>query len=451
MQRKRTYRRSSAYRSAPRRSVKARTTYRRPVARKRAVRAVAVRRVAAGKPATVGSASYSRIGGRIGETLGGYLAPGIGSSLGGALGSMGGSVVDYVTGKGDYKIHKNTLVKPHIVPSFGKGCVRITHREYVGKVQSTVVFNNTSYGINPGLPQTFPWLSQIANNFEMYKMNGLIFEYVSYSANALNSTNTALGKIVLATDYNALDPPYQDVQQMYATEFCNSGPPAASIMHAVECEPAENPLKLYFIRGGPVSSTPAADLRMYDMGNFQIATQGSQQVSDAGELWVTYDVSLCKPSLQAVDEGETLKAAKATCKDYTSFSGMFGKVNNVIMKDGSNFKLTNLNSAGQLEVDPAIDSGRYLVGLYYVGTANPCTEGTLTLTNANILATYWDNGFFSTVSAPSNGTSNARYTTWFVIDVIGSGVVMAFNAYQLPTSVTSLDIMMVQIPSDLVP
>jgi hypothetical protein len=39
----------------------------------------------------------------------------------------------------------------------------------------------------------FPWLSNIAQNFESYKLRGLVFEFKSMSGDALTSTNTALG------------------------------------------------------------------------------------------------------------------------------------------------------------------------------------------------------------------------------------------------------------------
>lgn len=63
---------------------------------------------------------------------------------------------------------------------------------------SAGVFNGLVYKINPGNPETFPWLSSIASNFEAYRIEGLVFEYKTMSADALNSTNTALGQIILS-------------------------------------------------------------------------------------------------------------------------------------------------------------------------------------------------------------------------------------------------------------
>lgn len=54
-------------------------------------------------------------------------------------------------------------------------------------------FNYSTWQLNPGQKSLFPWLAGIASNFESYKFHGLVFEYKSMSADALNSTNTALG------------------------------------------------------------------------------------------------------------------------------------------------------------------------------------------------------------------------------------------------------------------
>lgn len=415
-------------------------------------RRVTRRRAVATKVPVKGSATYSRLGGTIGETLGGFVAPGIGSRIGGALGTMGGSMIDYVTGKGDYMIHKNTLIKPGNVPSFGKGCVRITHREFVAKIDTTSAFAIQSFPINPGMPLTFPWLSQIANNFEMYKMNGLIFEYKSYSADALNSTNTALGKIVLATDYNALDDPYANIQQMYATEFANSGPPSANIMHAVECEPAENPLKLYFIRAGALPETEHADIRMFDMGNFQVATEGAQAASQAGELWVTYDVSLCKPSLQSVDQGETLKWAHATLTSVSNVgaSGVFKFGDNLTMAEGSKFVITGVDSS-RISLPASIDSGKYLVLLSVSGTGTAITLPNPILVNCVAQTTWWQQHTTNVMYAPNNGTSSPNVVFGFVMKVTGAGVEIDYDngSPVWPTNITAVDLVIAQMPDDL--
>lgn len=79
---------------------------------------------------------------------------------------------------------------------FTKRPFRIQNREYIMDIvsgSSANSFNYNTFDLNPGSSVTFPWLNRIAQNFESYRFHGLVFEFKSMSADALNSTNTALG------------------------------------------------------------------------------------------------------------------------------------------------------------------------------------------------------------------------------------------------------------------
>jgi hypothetical protein len=70
-------------------------------------------------------------------------------------------------------------------------------------INGSTAFTNTSFNINPSNALLFPWLSNIAANFSEYRFKNLRFCFNSTSANALNSTNTALGQVIMTTNYNA--------------------------------------------------------------------------------------------------------------------------------------------------------------------------------------------------------------------------------------------------------
>lgn len=239
------------------------------------------------------SGAAARFGSGVGRMIGDWIAPGIAGPVGGALGSGLGTLFSKITGIGDYKVQSNSLVKSSPVPSFGENCIHVKHKEYLGDITSSTAFSSLSFDINPGLASSFPWLSAVASNYQEYAFLGLVYTYVSTSADALNSTNTALGKIAMATDYNAINPSYTSVVQMLATEFSNYGKPNLDLMHAVECAPGMRPTLLQYVRTGPVPAN--ADERLYDLGNFQIAAQGMQATANIGGLWATYDIMLCKP------------------------------------------------------------------------------------------------------------------------------------------------------------
>lgn len=227
---------------------------------------------------------------------GGY-AEDIGSSLGSWLGKKAGGLFSSITGLGDYSVSTNTLVNPNNPPilSNTRQGTRVSHREFITDVLSTTGFTLNSYPINPGMAVTFPWLATVASCYEQYKLWGLIFEYKATSAVALNSTNTALGTVIMATEYDVSKPTFTDKRSMENYVYCTSCPPSVSALHPIECAPNANVLADLYTRSGVETGS---DLRFSDLGNFQIATVGMQQGGVIiGELWCTFDVELIKPRL----------------------------------------------------------------------------------------------------------------------------------------------------------
>lgn len=227
---------------------------------------------------------------------------GVGGLYGGAPGaSLAGQGADWlarVTGMGDYKVSSNSIFSATTgVPSFSGSShsIRVKHREFLGDILSSTQFQISKYPIQPGDPTTFPWLSQVAIAFQEYSIKGLIFQFHSTSANALNSVNTALGTVVMATQYNPARPAFISKPEMEQYEFSCSSKPSCDLLHPIECMPKETPLRQLYIRTGdlPDGEVP----QFYDFGAFYIATVGMQAEATIGELWVTYDIEFYKPRL----------------------------------------------------------------------------------------------------------------------------------------------------------
>jgi len=243
--------------------------------------------------------------GSLGRMAGGALGSLVGGPGGGALGSsILGSVGDFlgnITGMGAYKIKTNSLMGDSGPPAFSgdPGNFVLCHREFIQDIVGSVGFSLTSFPLNAGLLQSFPWLSPVAANFEQIRWLGLVFEFKSTCGNAVSSTNNSLGVVVASTNYDVLNPNFVDKQQMESYEYTTSCNPAQSMVHGVECAPSLTPVSTMYIR--TATSLPAgADQRFYDLGNFQIATTGMQAAVTIGELWVSYHVELIKPKLPAV-------------------------------------------------------------------------------------------------------------------------------------------------------
>jgi hypothetical protein len=241
----------------------------------------------------------SALGGVAGGIFGGPMGMGIGATLGGAVGNG----IGYLTGTGDYVLNNFRSIKSNActVPSFKRSeSTVITHREYLTDIVSGAgtpsAFTANTYPLNPGATLTFPWLAQIAANYEEYEIQGMVFEFISTSGESVASSNTALGTVIMATEYDPTKPIFSSKQAMENYTMAVSFKPSTTMMHAVECKKALTPVKQLYVRtGAPVSGT---DLRWTDFGNFTIATVGMQASGTfLGELFVTYKIKLLKPRL----------------------------------------------------------------------------------------------------------------------------------------------------------
>lgn len=271
--------------------------------------------LAPSRRAVRGRGFYKGFGKHLGSALGGLAGtvgsaltgiPGLGtagSAIGGHLGNLGSRV----TGWGAYQISKNSLMQT--VPSVRnsrtlEGVTIIHHKEYICDIFSGTLtapatstpFTIQTFPINVGMASTFPWLSGVANNYIQYKVNGMLFEFVSSSGDAFSSTNASAGEVILATNYDSVLPTFTTKQQMLNEEFSSSNKPSQNIIHPIECDPKQTPVdKLYIRNDAPPAN---ADLRLYDLGQFSIATIGQQAGGvNLGSLYVTYEIYLYKPSL----------------------------------------------------------------------------------------------------------------------------------------------------------
>jgi len=236
-----------------------------------------------------------------GRALGAYSGlPG-----GGIFGEALGKKLSKLIGSGDYTSNtalndlftKKAALNAHMVFGDDPMAVRVRRREFLGDISSSSVagaFVNYTYPINAGMRQTFPFLSQMAANYEEYCFNGLVFEFISSSSPYLSSS--ALGSVVAAMEYNANAPSFTTKYVMENSALAISNRIDKNLMYGVECAKSDNAQNCYYIRSG-ASTLPATTT---DLGNFQIAlAPGSSFPTSAivGELWVTYDVWLKRPVL----------------------------------------------------------------------------------------------------------------------------------------------------------
>ena len=214
----------------------------------------------------------------------------------------------YITGSGAYyKKAVRAYGRPPSVVNHPDGRVIIRHAEYLEDVPSATAFAIATYPLNPGMQQTFPWLSRIAQNFEEWLPRVIFFEFKTTSSDMIvTGVNTpALGQISMATQYNSLDSNFTNNVQLLNYENASTCKPSQSLRHYIECKRSQTVMDEMYIRTGAIP--PNADLRLYDLGKTSVSSSNMQTNGQKmGQLWVSYEIELRKPRipLDPIDDAE---------------------------------------------------------------------------------------------------------------------------------------------------
>ena len=291
--------------------------------------------------------------------------------------------------------------------------------------------------INPANSRTFPWLNQIAGNYEQYFIEGLVFEFRSTSADALNSTNTALGSVMMATQYDVADPVFRSKAEMLNYEYSNSLKPSDNCLHMVECEPSQSVLSgLYTLDGSAPANT---DSRLYHLGRFSIATVGFQAANvNIGELHVTYQIRLLKPKLYA-ELGMANDWALLTSPTYSDASPLGGTFTS---NAKNNIEIAIAGGTCTIPTSSVIKT--YRIECFWVG-GTPVVLGSLigALTVANCTLQ-------STGVAPGGGSTAATAAIYFAITTTGNSksASFSFGTVALPSAPSNMIVRIMQVPQD---
>lgn len=383
-------------------------------------------------------------------SLGRQLLEGGGSALGGmfgmpGIGRMAGSALSSIVGLGDYEVKENVFMEgrlPQMVNIPKAGGTVIRFQEYLGDVYTSAdivnpdKFTLQSFLINAANSDTFPWLNQIAANYETYSFEGLVFEFRSTSADALNSTNTALGSVMLATQYDVADPVFRSKAEMLNYEYSNSVKPSDNCMHMIECAPSQNVMtELYTLDGSAPSGT---DARLYHLGRFCVATVGFQAANvNIGELHVTYQVRLLKPKLYA-SLGNLGDWYLAQSSNYTNAN----PIPTFLSQSRGNFNVTNPSGAGTIVLPGSAVIKTYRVEVFW-SSVTPVSLVMPILTVANCTLD-------SLGQVPDNGVTTGKASSYFAITTLGNSKVSSFSfggAGTLPAATSQVVILRImQVP-----
>lgn len=351
-----------------------------------------------------------------------------------------------IKGFGDYTLNKNSLMGqgPPIVTNAKDRSFIFRHREYISDITATIDFSVNEFTINPSDINTFPWLAQLASSWEQYKFEGLLFEFKTMSSpNVLSaSATTALGTVIMATQYDVLDGPFANKREMENYEFASSTVPYKSMIHPVECARKETTLTELYIRDGPLPDS--ADPRFYDLGKLSIATQGMQADEGViGELWATYELRLMKPKIPndafqtGVDWYNLETIANAVPYGASSSKLSFSNLGTVLDHTEQEIHINNTSSGGV-----------YIYVHRVTGNSTACTNYVVTYTNAAAITGYFDGGVASDLATTSVTVPN--YFRLVVFTTTGvNATIASSDSGTLPASASAGDLIVIKLPQQL--
>lgn len=377
-----------------------------------------------------------------------FLPRAVGGVLGGMAGNpsagwnAGGMFSKHVLGWGDYgvpwKVVGNTLMSNGSAPIMGVGKdseIRVKHKEFIGALLSTTDFSNRVYHINPGQDALFPWLANVAANFQKYRLEGAMLIFESSIPSGI-ATFSSLGSVILAANLNPSAPSATTQLEMEQMQFAASCKPSENMMAPIECAPYLGATQGLSVRTGDVPAE--ASINDYDHGTLQIATIGQPSAGvQLGKLYIVYDVVLQLP--RYLGPGGTIQnayhkgaSASAAAPFGTSTVEVFDNVGCTMSATAFTF--------------PRGSAGLWEIEVDYTGTAASITIPTITYTSGcEAGPTLYTAGTATKSLIPSSG-SQTNATLKFTVKVTDNAAlaVVTIGSGTLPTS-ASADIYVKQL------
>jgi len=252
-------------------------------------------------------------------------------------------------------------LKPPIIRQNGSTC-RVKHSEFLSNVTGSSVFSLThAIEIQPGLAASFPWLSNIANNWDEYTIHALRFRYLTRTG-----TSTA-GSVIISPDYDSTDGPPTTEAIMTTFQGTREDAPWKDILCPLDPASMRGGMSRKFIRSLPLQ--PNQDIKTYDCGNLYLAVTDSSGTVGWGKLWVDYDIEFFVPSLHSTG---TMGSGRLTTPGGIGVS-LANPLGTAPELSGTAFGVSSGGTASQINL---LQGGDYEIAAQFLGTgltgvANP--------------------------------------------------------------------------------
>jgi len=350
--------------------------------------------------------------GDYGSKNGGYRSRAAARQAAYSVGGMSGAYPEATTGFGE---NPNPGLMGSATAKFENHSTLVPHREIVMDITGSNDFHTELVDVNPGSRTNTAaaglakWLPNVAQNYQQYRIRGMIFEFVS-SVTALTS-DSELGFAFMSTLYDADAAALADKDQVGDNEFTTMNKISQSFIHPIECKKGSNAIDWRYIDNSVEVST--SDPRWNDYALFQVSTidQPTALVGKKiGILYVTYLVEFKKPTLPI---GILLQSSSYYC--YSSEDAIC-VCENIIPHPSNNLNASLIvNGAGSIfDIGlPSDQPGSYMISIISINSPNtPLTPVTHISQDTGITPynALW-NQFNNFTLPPTNSTYVSSNTT----------------------------------------
>jgi hypothetical protein len=236
--------------------------------------------------------------------------------------------------------------------------------EFLGTVSTSSTYTQQfAFALNPGLASVFPWLSTQAASWEHYRFHSVRIKYVPFCA-----TSTA-GSLIMVPDYDSGDvgPVNEGIALSY-TGLVENVVWDRLIMN-LDTRAMNTTGSRKFVRTGPLAINQ--DIKLSDSGNVYVYTNNASGTATCGKLFIEYDVELMNAQLPPTGLNTGGSIGQQTPGGLANIYG------NTPMVVGP----FTVNTANTLTF---LNSGSYLVTVFFVGTGATSTAPTTTGSTATI-------------------------------------------------------------------
>jgi hypothetical protein len=245
--------------------------------------------------------------------------------------------------------------EPRALQGMGaNGSRTVKFSEYVQDVVANAAgtFGSTSpsFPVQVGISALFAWLAEQAINYQEYRFRKLAFRFES------DQTANIAGKVMFAFSPDAADPVPLNKQEML--EYGVKGKSNLWKEFVMPVPVTEALGAWRYVRSGTLAAN--LDIKTYDLGILFVALSGTAADTNAGELYVDYEVELREPVVQS-KPAALARSLTLTSAGGVSENAIFGTaVASVGGLDVSTTTTTNVMTFKRV--------GIYLMDMDFVGT-----------------------------------------------------------------------------------